>query len=72
VVLNQGPLGDLRKHQWGFKGLFKGIVHPKKKILSSFTHPQAAPKTSMNFFVLQNTKEDIQKNVGNRAVLGHH
>ncbi len=43
MVLNQGPLGDLRKHQWGFKGLFKGIVHPKKKILSSFTHPQAAP-----------------------------
>ncbi len=26
----------------------------------------------MNVFVLQNTKEDILKNVGNRAVLGHH
>ncbi len=26
----------------------------------------------MNVFVLLNTKEDILKNVGNRAVLGHH
>ncbi len=26
----------------------------------------------MNVFVLPNTKEDILKNVGNRAVLGHH
>ncbi len=26
----------------------------------------------MNVFVLMNTKEDILKNVGNRAVLGHH
>ncbi len=25
----------------------------------------------MNVFVLLNTKEDILKNVGNRAVLGH-
>ncbi len=29
-------------------------------------------QTCMNVFVLPNTKEDILKNVGNRAVLGHH
>ncbi len=48
----------------------KGIVHPKMKILSSFTHPQVF-QTCMNVFVLLNTKEDILKNVGNRAVLDH-
>ncbi len=37
------------------------------KILS-FTHPQVVP-TCMNVFVLLNTKEDILKNVGSRAVL---
>ncbi len=31
-----------------------------------------SPSSSSNFFVLLNTKEDILKNVGNRAVLGHH
>jgi len=25
---------------------FKGIVHPKMKIPSSFTHPQVVPKSS--------------------------
>ncbi len=29
-------------------------------------------QTCMNVFILLNTKEDILKNVGNRAVLGHH
>ncbi len=29
-------------------------------------------QTCMNVFVLLNTKEDILKNVGKRAVLGHH
>ncbi len=40
------------------------------KILSSFTHPQVVPNL-YEVFVLLNTKEDILKNVGNRAVLGH-
>jgi len=35
---------------------FKGLVHPKMKILSVFTYP-------MCLFVLLNTKEDIWKNV---------
>jgi len=33
--------------KWGVgfmtSGAFKGIVHPKMKILSSFTHPQVVP-----------------------------
>jgi len=41
----------------------KGIVHPKMKILSSFTHPQ----TCINFLVLLNTKEDIWKNDSNQT-----
>ncbi len=45
----------------------KGIVHPKMKILSSFTHP-VFPNL-YEWFVLLNTKEDILKNEGNRAVL---
>ncbi len=48
----------------------KGIVHPKMKILSSFTHSQVVP--NMYLFVLLNTKEDILKKVCNQAVLGHH
>ncbi len=39
----------------------KGTVHPKMKILSSFTHPQVFP--NRNVFVLLNTKEDILKKV---------
>ncbi len=34
----------------------KGIVHPKMKILSSFTQPQIVP-TCMNVFVLLNTRQ---------------
>ncbi len=49
----------------------KGIVHPKMKILSSFTHPQVVPNL-YEFLVLPNTKEDILKKVCNQAVLGHH
>ncbi len=45
----------------------KEIVHPKMKMLSSFTHPVFP--TCMNVSVLPNTKEDILKNEGNRAVL---
>ncbi len=48
--------------------LVKGIFHPKMKILS-FTHPQVVP--NLYEFALPNTKEDILKNIGNRAVLGH-
>ncbi len=48
--------------------LVKGIVHPKMKI-RSFTHSQVVP--NLYEFALPNTKEDIQKNIGDRAVLGH-
>ncbi len=44
---------------------FKGIVHPKMKMLSAFTHPKVDPN-------LLNTLEDILKKVYNQAVLGHH
>ncbi len=46
----------------------KGIVDPKNHHLLSLKLFQSC----MNVFVLLNTKEDILKNVGNRAVLGHH
>ncbi len=49
----------------------KGTVHPKMKILSSFTHPQVVPNL-YEFFLLPNTKEDILKKVCNQAVLGHY
>ncbi len=48
--------------------LVKGIVHPKMKILSSFTHPQVVP--NLYEFVLPNTKEDILKKVWKQS-LGH-
>jgi len=43
----------------------KGIVQPKMKILSAFTHPQVVPN-------LLNTKEDILKNVVNQTGPGPH
>jgi len=42
---------------------FKGIVHSKIVIMSSFTHPQVVP-----IFLLLNTKKDILKNVGNQTM----
>ncbi len=33
-----------QQHQHQSAGCLKGIVHPKMKILSSFTHPQVVPK----------------------------
>ncbi len=55
-----------------FKGMkfdFKGVVHPKMKILSSFTLFQ----TGMNFFlILNNTREDILENMFNQTVDGSH
>ncbi len=52
----------------GFLNFFKlkGPVHPKMKTLSSFTHPQVDPNLYECVFL--NTKEDILKNEGNRAV----
>jgi len=45
----------------------KGILHPKMKMLSSFTHPQVVA----NLYLL-NTKEDIMKNDWNQTVVWHH
>ncbi len=42
-----------------------GIVHPKIKILLSFTHP-----VHKSFILLLNTKEDHLKNVANQIVEG--
>ncbi len=50
---------------------FKGIVHPKIKIVSSFTHPQVVPNLYECVCSAEH-KDDILKNEGNRAVLGHH
>ncbi len=47
-----------------------GIVHPKMKIVSSFTHAQVVPNLYA-FFVLPNTKEDILKNVGTEQSWGN-
>jgi len=45
----------------------KGVVHPKMKILSSFTHPCVIPNLSS-----VEQKEDILKNVDNQRVDGSH
>jgi len=44
---------------------FKEIVHPKMKILSSFTQ---FFQTCLSFLVLLITKEEILKNFGNQTV----
>ncbi len=66
------PLGKTAEESVRQNGCgVKGIVHPKIKILSSFTHPQVVLHLYECFFLL-NTKEDILKKVCNQAVLGHH
>jgi len=42
--------------------LVKGLVHPKMKILSVFTHPHVVPNLYV-FICSVDTKEDIWKNV---------
>ncbi len=53
----------------------KGIVHPKMKILSSFTHPQVVPNL-YEFLCSAEHKgryfEESLKKVCDQAVLGHH
>ncbi len=49
----------------------KGIVHPKMKILSSFTHPQVVPNL-YECLVLLNTKEDVLNNVGFWGTIDFH
>ncbi len=57
---------------WGQKKLIilfnkdwiKGIVHPKIKILSSFTHPDVVPNLYEFHSSAEHKKEDILKNVG--------
>ncbi len=51
--------------------LFKGIVHPKIKILSSFTHPQVVPKVYTCLCSAEH-KGGYSEECGNRAVLGHY
>ncbi len=48
--------------------LIKGIVHPKMLFLSLFTLSQ----TCIHFFLVQNTKEYILKDVGKQTVAGPH
>ncbi len=50
---------------------FKGIVHPKMKILSSFTHPQLVPNLYECLCSAEH-KGRYSEECGNRAVLGHH
>jgi len=45
---------------------FKGIVHQKKLILSSFTH--LCVFTNLSFFLQKNTIEDIKTIFGNQTV----
>ncbi len=49
----------------------KGIVHPKMKILSSFTHPRVVPNL-YEFLCSAEHKGRYLKKVCNQAVLGHH
>lgn len=42
---------------------FKGIVHPKKKLLSLFIHPHFIPNPNAIIFFLRNTKEVILKSL---------
>ncbi len=51
--------------------VIKGIVHPKWKIMSLFTHPHLIPHLYVCFSGL-NTKENILKNTGNQTVDGSH
>ncbi len=44
------------------------IVHPKNLILSAFTHPHTF-QTCMTYFLQQNTKDIILKNVGKETIL---
>ncbi len=62
---SETDVSDLRVH-WFF-----GYSSSKKKIMSSFTHPQFVPNLYY-FFLLLNTKEDILNNVGNQTVDGSH
>ncbi len=67
---NVGCFGSVKRYNDTFCSI-KGTVHPKIK---QFCHHLLSLKyfqTCMNVFVLPNTKEDILKNVGNRAVLGN-
>jgi len=36
---------------WGSYGKFKGLVHPKMKILSVFTHPYVVPNLYVFIFL---------------------
>lgn len=56
---------DIRVHP---KHNLKGVVHPKMKMMSLYTHPQVV-YACMTFFVLLISKEDILKNVQNYT---HH
>ncbi len=68
TLLIKHRLGGVRsdnhpiQHRWNLSRYeLKEKVHPKMKILSSFTHPQVVP--NLYEFVLPNTKEDILKKV---------
>ncbi len=49
----------------------KETVHPKMKILSSFTHPQVDPNLYECVCSAEH-KGRYSEECGNRAVLGHH
>ncbi len=51
---------------------FKGIVHPKMKILSSFTHPQVVPNLYECLCSAEHKAKIFWRMWENRAVLGHH
>jgi len=46
---------------------FKGIVHPKMKMLSSLTHPQVVTNLYKFLSSFEHKKKDILKNVGNQT-----
>ncbi len=58
---------------WAVHGVIriKGIVHPKVKLMSSFTHPQEVPNL-YEYLCSAEHKGRYFEECGERAVLGHH
>jgi len=58
-VLNLKPFSDASHPPPQHLHIFKGLVHPKMKMLSVMTHPHVVRLSHKTFVHLRNKNEDI-------------
>ncbi len=72
MLCSQGQNAEGLRGDTGQKSTFKGIFHPRMKMLSSFIHPQVVPDLYKCISSAEHILLVMCKNVDNQTGVGTH